>query len=134
MRTILLYESVKIEGPKKKILEFNTASNFFDDKEVKWFEGLCGVLQSKEKFYDTKITEYHQKVLDKIISLPIDQVFPGLDIYRIFLTHPDASCHFKKFEDGAQHLYTVTGVLCDKNAGDPAKMLALRCIVNMFKE
>ena len=31
-------------------------------------------------------------------------------------------------------MYTISGVLCEKSAGDPAKLLALRCIVNMFKE
>ena len=134
MRVLLFYESVKIEGPKKKILEFNEAGKFFDDKELKQFEQLCLALQAKEKFHDTKVNDYGSKILDKIISLPVDQVFPGLDIYRIFLTHPDASCHYKKFEEGANHVYTVTGVLKDKNAGDPAKMLALRCLVNMFKE
>ena len=134
MRSSLFYDAVKIDGPKKKILEFNSESAFFDEKELKHFEALCQALSNKDKFYDTKINEYSQKILDKIISLPIDKIFPGLDIYRIFLTHPDASCHFKKYENRAQHLYTITGVLCDKNAGDPAKMLALRCLCNMFKE
>lgn len=41
MRTVLLYDTVKIDGPKKKILEFNSAGNMLDDKQLKHFEGLC---------------------------------------------------------------------------------------------
>ena len=57
-----------------------------------------------------------------------------LDLYRIFLCHPDVACHFKKFEEGANHVYAILYPLLDKSSGDPAKMLALRCLVNMFKE
>ena len=32
------------------------------------------------------------------------------------------------------HLYSLMGVLENKEAGDPAKMLSLRCIVNIFKD
>ena len=41
MRTILAYDTIKIEGPKKKILEFNAAGNFLDAKELKVFDSLC---------------------------------------------------------------------------------------------
>ena len=41
MRQFLWYEAVKIDGPKKKILEFNATDEFLDDKEVKVFESLC---------------------------------------------------------------------------------------------
>jgi hypothetical protein len=41
MRQFLFYDAVKIDGPKKKLLEFNSESAFFDDKELKHFDGLC---------------------------------------------------------------------------------------------
>jgi len=44
MRTNLWYDAVKIDGPKKKILEFNDTDKFMDDKELKHFNGLCEVL------------------------------------------------------------------------------------------
>ena len=68
----------------------NSADKFIEEKEMKYFEGLCEVLGDKDKFFKTKINEYHLAMLDKLISLPIDKVFPGLDLYRIFLLHPDA--------------------------------------------
>ena len=57
-----------------------------------------------------------------------------MDLYRIFLCHPDMTTHFKKFEDGAARVYAMLAVLENNQSGDPAKMLALRCLANMFKD
>ena len=51
MKQGLLYEAVKIDGPKKKILEFNEADNFLVGKEVMHFEQLCEILKDKEKYW-----------------------------------------------------------------------------------
>ena len=134
MRSFLAYEAVKIDGPKNKILEFNTADNFMDDKELKHFEGLCAALSNKDNFFNTKINDYHTALLTKLIQLPVDKVFPCLDLYRIFLLHPDATQHSKKFEEGANHVYSLCSPLSDQKASDPAKMLALRCLCNLFRE
>lgn len=138
MRVFLFYDAIKIEGPKKKILEFNGTHNFMNEKDLKVFEGLCTVLEDKNKYHTTKINDYQSQLLDKLIGtqdrLPVEICFPMLDLYRIFLCHPDVACHFKKFEEGANHVTAICYPLRDKNAGDPAKMLALRCLVNMFKE
>lgn len=73
-------------------------------------------------------------MLDKLLAFPIDKLFPCLDLYRMFLCHPDAAMHFKKFEEGQNHLYILLGVLQTPNAPDPAKMLALRCVCNCFMD
>lgn len=78
------------------------------------------------------MNDYHTDVMSKLIVWPTDKVFPCLDLYRIFLLHPDATLHFKKFEDGAAHLAAVASVLTESGAADPAILLSLRCIVNMF--
>jgi len=133
MKQQLLYEAVKIDGPKKKILEFNEVDKFMDDKDLKHFNSLCEALADKSKYHSTKLNDYHSALLDKLLALPIDKIFPCLDLYRIFLIHPDSNIHFKKFEDGMVHINTILGVLEDKTAGDPAKMLALRCCCNLFR-
>lgn len=131
---MLFYDTVKVDGPKKKILEFNESSQSMDAKELKHFEALCEKLANKDKYYLTKIDDYQSQLLTKLIQWPADKVFPCLDLYRIFLTHPDATLHSKKFELGANHLYSLCSPLTEKAAGDPAKMLALRCIANLFRE
>lgn len=67
MRTILFYDTVKVDGPKKKILEFNEAANFLDAKELKVLDSLCTTLESKDKYYMTKINDYMSELLDKLI-------------------------------------------------------------------
>ena len=73
-------------------------------------------------------------LLLKLIELPVDKVFACLDLYRMFLLHPAMSTHYKKFELGASNIIKIVGVLDNKEAGDPAIMLALRCICNMFRD
>lgn len=51
MRQVLLYDVVKIEGPQKKILEFNNEDNFMDFKELKTFERMCSSLSDKNKYF-----------------------------------------------------------------------------------
>lgn len=58
MRTCLFYDAVKIDGPKKKILEFNATHNFMNEKDLKVFESLITVLEDKNKYYNTKINDY----------------------------------------------------------------------------
>jgi hypothetical protein len=58
MRTYLYYDAVKIDGPKKKILEFNETDKFMDEKDLKVFNTLCDVLSDKAKFYNTEISDY----------------------------------------------------------------------------
>lgn len=134
MRQALFYDQVKIAGPQKKIMEFQEAHQFMEEKEVKVFERLCDALADPNKYYLTHVDDYGLALLVKLLEQPVDRVFPCLDLYRIFLLHPDMTTHFKKFEDGASRVYTMIGVLENKSAGDPAKMLALRCLVNMFKD
>jgi hypothetical protein len=95
---------------------------------------LCDVLADPNKYYLTKVDDYAFDLLVKLLDEPIDRIFPCLDLYRIFLLHPDMTTHFKKFEDGASRVYSMIGVLENKNAGDPAKMLALRCLCNLLKD
>lgn len=111
MRSYLFYDAVKIDGPKKKILEFNDTDKFMDDKELKYFEQLCNNLSNKDNFWQTKIDREQSNLLTKLISLPNDKVFPCLDLYRIFLTHPDNTQHFKKYEVGWNHASTILSLL-----------------------
>ena len=134
MRSILRYETIKIDGPKKKILEFAAADELLDDKDVKKFERLCGYLSDKSNFYNTKLDRDESELMDKLLTFPLDKIFPCLDLYRIFLLHPDSTVHFKKFEDGLTHLFKMLGVVERADSSDPAVMLALRCICNMFKD
>lgn len=47
----MLYDAVKIDGPQKKILEFNAEDNFMDTKELKTFDRMCTSLSNKNNFW-----------------------------------------------------------------------------------
>jgi len=134
MRTYLYYDAVKIDGPKKKILEFNETDKFMDDKDLKVFNGLCEVLGNKDKYFTTDISDYQDKLMEKLLELPVAKIFPVLDMYRIFLTHPGATCHFKKYEDGKSKIWVFISCLNSKDVTDPTVMLSLRCLCNIFKD
>lgn len=95
-------------------MEFQEQHKFMDEKEVKLFGRLCEALGDPNKYYLTKIDEYDSQLLVKLLEQPMDRIFPCLDLYRIWLLHPDMSHHFKKFEDGASRIYTMAGVLRSK--------------------
>jgi len=57
MRQILMYDAIKIEGPKKKILEFNESLKFLDEKQLKFFDKLCDGIGSKDKYHSSKVEE-----------------------------------------------------------------------------
>ena len=134
MRTMLHYDAIKIEGPQKKLIEFAQADGLLEDKEIKAVERFCALLADKPNYWKHKLSVGEAELLDKLMTFPLDKLFPSLDIYRIFLMHPDSTIHFKKFEDGLVHLFKFLGILEQKDAGDPAKMLSLRCICNMFRD
>lgn len=43
MRTCQFFEANKIDGPKKKIMEFIEADNMFEEKELKWLGFFDGI-------------------------------------------------------------------------------------------
>lgn len=46
MRKCQFFDANKIEGPKKKILEFIEADNMFEEKEKKWLAYLFEALEN----------------------------------------------------------------------------------------
>ena len=97
---MLYYEAVKIDGPQKKIHEFNTAlkeqgfAGVLDDKELQYFDAACKVLSAPQYFHSSEIEERQIAVINKVLEFPMDKVFPGLDLFRIFLCHNGASYCF----------------------------------------
>ena len=92
-KQMLYYEAVKIDGPQKKILEFNTAlteegfTGVLVDKELTYFDGLCKVLSKPEFFHSSEVEERQLATLNKVLEFPLDKAFPGIDLFRIFLLH-----------------------------------------------
>ena len=107
MSNPLYFEVVKVDPPKNKILEFNTAlqgqgyAGSLDEKDLEYFEKLCKVLSQPQYFHSSEIDERWIEVLKKTLEFPMDKVFPCLDLFRIFLCHNQASYCFNQSDGGA---------------------------------
>lgn len=54
-----------------------------------------------------------KKILTKF---PSSKVFPVLDIYRMFLMHPQSSENYKVFEFAIEYINIIVGHLRDESA------------------
>ena len=86
----IYYDTAKTEGPKKKILEFNAELNTLTDKDNIYFESLCKVLGAPERFHSSEVSPQQLECLKKLMEWPLDKVFPAIDLYRIYLCHPNS--------------------------------------------
>ena len=134
MRNCLYYDAVKLDGPKKKILEFVAEGKFLEEKELIHFEYLCNNLADKAKHVTSKMDMTQAGIMDRLLEFPVDKIFPCLDFYRIFLLHSDCGLHFKKFEEGMEHVFKLCNILQLGNCSDPNAMLSLRCLCNIFRD
>lgn len=91
------------------------------------------MLKNEAFWYKSKFTDHHVALLKKLLHWPLAKRFPGLDLFRIAVLHPDGQKFFKVVEHGIERLAELLSVLEEPGAPDPAVMLALQVLANMFK-
>ena len=91
------------------------------------------MLKNEAFWYKSKFNDHHVTIMKKLLHWPIANRFPCLDLFRIVILHPDGPKFFKVVEHGVERLMELLAVLNDKDAPEPASMLAMQCISNMFK-
>ena len=131
--TNIFFDQVKIEPPQKKILEFNAELNKLVDKDLIYFESCCKVLSQPQYYHSSSVGPASIEVIKKCLEFPADKLFPALDLYRIFLLHPNSSEGFSGADSGFVFLSILLSPLLDPNAPKANIMLALRCLCNLFK-
>jgi hypothetical protein len=72
-------------------------------------------------------------VIKKLLTFPVDKVFPCLDLYRIYLLHPSAYEQFAGSDAGAFYVHALLAFIKDTNHPKAVLMLALRSLNNLFK-
>jgi len=130
----VFYDVVKTDGLKKKLLEFITELNFLDEKETLYFEATMKTLSNVGLFHSSEVTEGGVKVIRKLLDLPKDKIFPAVDLYRIFLLHPNSAEAYNQSDNGSEYFAILNAILENSNSPKAAHMLALRCYSNMFKQ
>lgn len=134
MKKYLYFDAINVEGPKKKILEFNANLQVLStQQELDLFESLLELIKNKAFYHSSKVSKQGFEIFKKMLTkFPSDKAFPVLDLYRMFLLHPHSSEHYKVFETALEYLNILVGHLKDPSAGQPTQLVALRCLVNLF--
>lgn len=86
----VFYDVVKTEGLKKKLMEFITELNYLTEKELIYFDLTMKTLANTALYHSSDVTPECVKIIRKLLDLPIEKLFPALDLYRIFLNHPNS--------------------------------------------
>ena len=68
---LVFFDAVKVDGPKKKILEFNAELGALEGQELIYFETLCNVLAATQNYHRSEVSPQQVKVLDKLLQFPL---------------------------------------------------------------
>jgi hypothetical protein len=132
MKKHLFFDQINVDGPKKKLLEFNNEINLLNENELKILDDLLDMLKNKQFYHSSKLHKLGYDLVKKLFRFPADKIFPVLDIYRMFLMHPGSSENYKVFENALEFIGTFISYLRDESLNETTKMLVLRCFANLF--
>lgn len=114
MKKYLVFDAINVDNPKKKILEFNSTMQLLTAQEVETLESLMGLIKDKSFYHSSKVSKQGFELVKKLLKFPSAQAFPALDIYRMFLMHPQSSENFKLFEYALEYLGMLVAHLRDE--------------------
>ena len=130
MKNYIFFDAINVDNPKKKVLEFNGELNILTPQELVILDSFLELIKNKAFYHSSRVTKQGFEMLRKLIGFPSDKAFPGLDIYRMFLMHPQSGENFKVFEHGLEYLNILVH---NAKSDQPAtQLVALRCLVNLF--
>ena len=103
-RSKVMYEQIKLDGLKRKILEFNEELQVMDAQDLIYFESMIKILANTANYHRTEVTPQMLKCIDKCLTFPIEKAFPCMDLYRIYLLHPTSYEAYAASDAGAQYI------------------------------
>ena len=128
------FEQFNADGIKRKLLEFNNALSGNDialnEKEVGLMLGAVDTLEKRSFYHASKIGSWPPTLLArKLLRWPTEQRFPGIDIARALMLHPDAVNALR--EPGFVDALLASAV---EGAGQNNQMLAMRAFANAMTQ
>jgi hypothetical protein len=129
---MFFFDSINVDGPKKKLIEFNNELKILDEKEITLLDSLCELIKRKEMYHSSKVSKPGFDLIRKLLKFPVDHAFPSLDLYRMFLMHPHSSEHYKVYEIGLEYVFILIDYVKEQASTQNTQLMALRCIANMF--
>lgn len=135
--SFIKYDSINVEGPMKKFIEFNSQlagnndTRVLNNQQLEHLKVFLKTLGSVQFYHTSNFSQNELDIFTKIIGRwSLDQLTPYLDVFRMFLLHPRSNDVFSKIGGGVQEMTVLNEVL--KNGSDVQKILVLRILNNMF--
>lgn len=79
--------------------------------ELETLDGLLQLIKDKNFYHSSRCSKQGQELVKKLLKFPAAEVFPCLDVYRMFLLHPSSSENFKVFQYGLEYLNILLAFL-----------------------
>lgn len=140
---MLFFSVAQFDGILKKIIEFNThllsdnekKSLALAESEISRLDAVAKVLKDTSHYHCSTIADVDIALLLKILkSWPVPMMFPGLDLLRMVIMHPDGANHLVKYTEGENDVLLEAFRKATGNPPQAANLLTIiRAITNLFK-
>ena len=135
----ILYDSVKADGPIKKINELNEkipendpVNKKLQEYQLKLIAKVINIIGNKNFYHNSKFGEIELKeFLNLFTAWHDDYLIPVFDVFRMFLNHPESGLLFKQVGGGIEQLAILLQNIKNSN-NMTIKILVLRCLCNLF--
>jgi len=139
---MLYFETTNLEAVAKKIREFNAQLKSSEEEkqfaleaaeEGAGLNGVIAILKDTSRYHASTFSEAHLKLIRKLLAWPDKYLFPGLDLVRSVMLHPDGARYFgEAFEAGKLDVVNLLLNNISTSLSAPNQIMALRALTNMF--
>ena len=108
------FEQLNLDKIAAKIKEFSeTVSEELkmNDREILSLDRLVTLLSTPNTYHTTEVYTGEFDLVKKLMTWPKDKIFPILDLFRVFILHPNAVDLFKGSDYGATYTGVFLGTL-----------------------
>ena len=57
MKKFLFFDAINVDGPKKKLLEFNQESNTLNEQDLTLLDSLLELIKNKQFYHSSKVSK-----------------------------------------------------------------------------
>eukprot|EP01103_Thecamoeba_quadrilineata_P015432 TRINITY_DN487_c0_g1_i1.p1 TRINITY_DN487_c0_g1~~TRINITY_DN487_c0_g1_i1.p1 ORF type:complete len:748 (+),score=126.71 TRINITY_DN487_c0_g1_i1:29-2245(+) len=138
-KSYVTYETASFPALVKKLMEFNAQApaglglTADDQKEI---DSIISTLKDTSHYHSSKFYPSQYQTLTKILSWPSEIRFPGIDLLRSLVVHPDAAEYLSKGgfnkTSGSTIIADIIRLGFTSSAPTSCQMLLTRVLANLF--
>ncbi|EDV27510.1 uncharacterized protein TRIADDRAFT_21530 [Trichoplax adhaerens] len=130
----LLFDGINVTGLLSKLNSFNAsvpANHQLTNEQLLQLTESVNFACRPENYNQRQLDIKELDILAKVLDWPEDFVFPGLDILRLYIRHPQVNTYFTATDRGADFITSLLHFLRDSSKINNC-LLALRVLANVF--